>query len=1709
MAETHELRLKINAAAARAGAREFVAAISAIKRSIQELDRDSDGAFTRLKKHLTTATRGSRVKLNIVDRTSLRNLESYSRLAQQAVRSTANTSRSVTNLSGRMKALASSYSMARTNVDAMTASVNRLNTALGRQATLAATAAAGSSGAGAGTGGRVSPRGGGEHIAADQVKAQRALETTRLAVERLNTSLMRVGGFKTMNELNRAYGQFVRVASDSNRSATSLTTAMNAIRSAQTGAATSLVTLTTKARDATRAENAMAQATRDRTQALSAASASVNRASEETARLTNRLRAVGDTRGLEQLNAAMIRLRGQMTGSVGSIQQVRTATQAYNDVTSRLKVSLVGAEGAINRKARSARDAARQSNDAAGAVRRLEREMRSAAGAASAAERSFRGAAGGMRGLENAFSGSFQAASLFRTALGSLTLGTFTQSVFRAGDALEQFNITMEVASGSTQQAAADLAFINGIADELGTSLSASRDAFSKFAVASDIAGVSGDQTRMIFESVSTAMAVLGRGTEDQRLAFLALEQMMSKGVVSAEELRRQLGERMPGAVAMMAEALGVGVGELQNMLKAGEVLSNDALPKFAAVIDRRFGSQISRTFNRAGSNLGRLSNEFTRLAETIAGAGFLDELSIQFRDITSVLRSGDVQDAARAIGRGLADATRIAGEGIIWLIQNIEEVGRVVRNIIGGVVLASFARFGAAILVAGQQMAVAVTAFRGLGAASAAITPQLAKAGAAAGLSAQQLVKMQAGMTGAAAAGGKLASRMGLVARGFSFLGGPVGVLIGALSLAPMAFSAFGDSAQEAATNYTQAFRDMEVSTFRFYDRVRDRAEESQFINIQQTTNDFNRARDLLDQFRADVGAQDTGANILGDIADGSISLRPLVAEITELQSKLLDASTPFDEMVAATTQLKETMVELRGAIPEDQARALEEALLPAAAAVQAMQDHMITLDKLTDGNARTMLELRDATNEARAEVTAVFDGLSAVGSTEINPELRALLESTETGNFTRALEILENTLLQMPQASDALKDDLQALIGALEAGEISVEQFAQGFSALRPRIDEAADATSRLNPLFAETADLAIIAADDTEVLSDALVNAQYAADGAAAASNGAAQGFANAGNAASGAAGQIASYTQALLTAQGLTAEVQGLANDFVADAELRIEIANIDDPLQRAIAQDLNFGGTARALEDVDERISNIRSEIQTTASEVAHAPIGLMDGINAELRSAEEERSRIIAAGEGAVTAQFAQRSRRSGGGGGGGGGRRRSGGGGGGGSSRRSELSEAEKLAEAMEKYNAVAQEQVLAQQLLQDGSVQTAEAAEFMAQAMRLGIDIADEDVAAKFRQIDAANQLKEAMEELANDPVNDWMESVASWREAGQQIETQVFDSLGDAISNFIKTGEFSFEDLGASILATAADIISDMAVQEMVSMLGGNVSGTGEGGFGLGGIFSDLFANNSIGQTEGDPFAAGSGVDHAALQNALVTGGQQAAEFIRQAMTAGGAAAQGQVTAGGAQAGQLQSQGIVQGAQQASSINSGSIVQGASQAAPILSSATSTGAVTGAPFLQQGIEMGSQTGGGIFSQMLGGLFGGGGGGGGFGGLFGAVIPALFGDGGGTTSGGPSMPSVMAPAAMFKGAPSYAMGTPNTSGGTPAILHNNEAVVPLSGGRKIPIEGGDFTGGGGKTIVQNFNITTPDADSFRKSQTQIAADAAASGQRALSRNR
>lgn len=887
MAETHELRLKIDAAAARTGSREFTAAIEAVKRAVRDLERDSTGAFTKLRKSIKDTAALGQLKTG-VDKQSIRDLNSFAAGHEQIAKSAATSEKSVKTLARTVQGLADAYRFAKGTADEFNASILKTNSALMRQIQLASqarsavrqirtaptataegtttsikrgstsTATAEVAGLSTATGSAA------KSVQAAQSAIQRSIATSRTAVESLTVSLMKLDGFGAMSQLHRDFQNFTNAASKAGITTKELAAAKERLATSVANARTSLVTLTEKSRDSARvagdvakAERAAEQATKARASAQLSAASAVRSAESDAQRLINRLREMGDSRGIHQINQALIQLKASLSGSTKSVADVRAAMGAFAQTTSQAKAALVSYEAAQRAAKAEAKAFAAEQRRVADSARKVEREMRSIAGANAAAARSFRDATGNMRGLENAFSGTFQAGSLFRNMLGSITLGTFTRTVFEAGNALDQFRVTMEVATGSASLAMKELDYVDGLAARLGVNLQSARDNYSKFAVSASIAGVSAGETQKVFESVSTALSVMGKGTVDQNLAFMALEQMMSKGTVSSEELRQQLGERLPGAVSMMAEALGVTMEELGKMLKAGEIVSSEALPKFADVLMEKFGPGLQNATLRAGNNLQKLRNEIQMFLEEVAQSGFMQELAVQFRTLTDILADGKADGAARKLGEGLAAAARIGGDALGWLIENIEDVGRAVKAVAIGIVARQIALMGNAVATSAMQMTGYVAAWlngqRGMTAAevatakhtaalnlnTAALTRNAAMAtragtaslvsargqeqAARAALTARRSTLALSGVMGTLGGiAGATATAMGVFSRALSIVAPVVGIAVTALMLIPGAMDMIGLGADGMANQIEAALARSGAKFDEFGDAVR-----------------------------------------------------------------------------------------------------------------------------------------------------------------------------------------------------------------------------------------------------------------------------------------------------------------------------------------------------------------------------------------------------------------------------------------------------------------------------------------------------------------------------------------------------------------------------------------------------------------------------------------------------------------------------------------------------------------------------------------------------------------------------------------------------------------------------------------------------------------------------------------------------------------------
>ena len=138
---------------------------------------------------------------------------------------------------------------------------------------------------------------------------------------------------------------------------------------------------------------------------------------------------------------------------------------------------------------------------------------------------------------------------------------------------------------------------------------------YAKFHSAASNAGMALEDQQYIYESLTRAAAFYNLTADETNGVMLAVNQMISKGKVSSEELRRQLGERLPGAMNLAAQAMGVSTAELDKMIRDGKVMATDLLPKLAKELNKVTRNIDVDTLQGA---LNRVENSFTNLTSKL-----------------------------------------------------------------------------------------------------------------------------------------------------------------------------------------------------------------------------------------------------------------------------------------------------------------------------------------------------------------------------------------------------------------------------------------------------------------------------------------------------------------------------------------------------------------------------------------------------------------------------------------------------------------------------------------------------------------------------------------------------------------------------------------------------------------------------------------------------------------------------------------------------------------------------------------------------------------------------------------------------------------------------------------------------------------------------------------------------------------------------------
>ncbi len=236
----------------------------------------------------------------------------------------------------------------------------------------------------------------------------------------------------------------------------------------------------------------------------------------------------------------------------------------------------------------------------------------------------------------------------FAAALGAGGLG-LTSLISRFTQvARETSRVTtaLKNVSGGVVQFVDNQRFLIDLAKKYGIEINGLTESFAKFTASASNAGVTMDNQKKIFESVSRATTAFGLSSDETKGVMLALSQMMGKGKISSEELRKQMGEKLPVAMAAMAKAAGVSMGGLEKLLEQGKLMSADILPKFAEALNEMIPNvdtdNLESSINKLQNAFGDLVNgmdvqsKYKSLVDWVTGA--TEKVSANIKNIITGL---------------------------------------------------------------------------------------------------------------------------------------------------------------------------------------------------------------------------------------------------------------------------------------------------------------------------------------------------------------------------------------------------------------------------------------------------------------------------------------------------------------------------------------------------------------------------------------------------------------------------------------------------------------------------------------------------------------------------------------------------------------------------------------------------------------------------------------------------------------------------------------------------------------------------------------------------------------------------------------------------------------------------------------------------------------------------------------------------------------
>lgn len=246
------------------------------------------------------------------------------------------------------------------------------------------------------------------------------------------------------------------------------------------------------------------------------------------------------------------------------------------------------------------------------------------------------------------------------------------RQIYDAIVAMDTFKNTLNAVSGDSNIAAYNIEFLKKTANTLGVSIEAVATPFAQFFAAARESGMSVNTIQESFNKLIASTKNFGLSAADTSGVVRALTQSLSKGTLQAEEIKNQLGDRMPVAMAALAQATGKSRAELDKMMKAGQLGTEEYLIPFIEAMLKTSGGMaaVEKSAQSMQSVVARLGNAFTIASSEVAGPnGFTEGVKAGANALTAFMESSQGDRFFKTIG----EAVKMVSTAVVTLASNVD----------------------------------------------------------------------------------------------------------------------------------------------------------------------------------------------------------------------------------------------------------------------------------------------------------------------------------------------------------------------------------------------------------------------------------------------------------------------------------------------------------------------------------------------------------------------------------------------------------------------------------------------------------------------------------------------------------------------------------------------------------------------------------------------------------------------------------------------------------------------------------------------------------------------------------------------------------------------------------------------------------------------------------------------------------------------------